>query len=301
MLQRLLPIAIVLALFATTATSVRAEPGQAARHRSFMQTATAFLQNTAPGARALFAERNSKASLIALGAVLERTNVSRDLLKKTLNNPHTFAKKDGLTPMILPAIKALARLGDIPGSLEVLQRSAKSHKDEGGTRGALFELVAGSAVKRMGYKLDGLSFQIGDLETDGVINKGSTRPTFVNMKSISRQNVLERVTDKAVDQLQKRNGTKAGRLPAERNPALLVIGKMPGVTLSSFDWAGVATRTGSDLTVISVNPTTARGKVLFRKGVDQRAEAKTSRPQPTVRTPLLRATASKRLTTHRRR
>lgn len=155
----------------------------------------------------------------------------------------------------------------------------------------------------MGYQLDGLSFQIGNLETDGVVNKSAARPTFVNMKSISRQNVLERVTDKAVDQLQKRNGSKAGRLPSERNPALLVIGKMPGVTLSTFDWAGVAARTGADLTVISVNPTTARGKVLFRQGIDQRAEATTLRPRPTVRTPLLRTLGSKRQTkrAHRRR
>ena len=286
--------ALLLGSLLGLATPAQAQQeGMAARHRSFRATATAFLKDAAPGARKLFAEPGSRAGLIALGAVLERTKISRDLLKKTINNPHAYARREGWgDPMILPAIKALARLGDISGAREVLERSAKSHKDEGSTRGALFEFVAGSAVKRMGYKLDGLSFQIGKYETDGVVEKKGGQPTFVNMKSISSQKVLKRVTDKAADQLRKRNGTKAGRDGKLRNPALLVIGKGAKVHLSRFDWASVAKRSGADLTVISVDPQTARGKVIFRRGVNQRLRRWMRHRLPT--TSRLRAQAKRR-------
>ncbi|MCK5798204.1 MAG: hypothetical protein KAI47_13515 [Deltaproteobacteria bacterium] len=272
MIHRHIKAALILvATLTLLAGSASAEPGQAARHRSFMKAATTFLKGATPGARAIFAKRGSRDGLIALGAVLQRTHVSRDLLMKTINNPHAYAKRaDGQRALIVPAIKALARLGNISGAEEVLKRSATSYQSEGSTRGALFELVAGSAVKRMGYRLGSLSFQIGQYETDGIVNRDSARPTLVNMKSISSQDALKRVTRKAIDQLKKRNGTIAGRNPSRRNPALLVMGKMPGVDFSKRHWPSVADHSGSDLTVISVNPDTARGRVIFRKGADQR-------------------------------
>lgn len=240
------------------------------RLQDYRRAANKFLSKASPKARQTFKKRSSRAGLMALGAVLTRTKVDRGLLLKVVNNPHALTQSNPrLQPTLFPALKALARLGNINGSKAVLQRAAKAFKDEGGTRGALFELVAGSAVRKMGYKLDGLSYQIGKYETDGKVDNGSGPPTLVNMKSISRQNAMPRVLAKAEDQLRKRNGTVDGRPQNKRNPALLVIGQMPGVDLGKWDWKRTAKNTGADLTVIKVDPNTGRGTELYRSGRGQ--------------------------------
>lgn len=240
------------------------------QYRAYRQEATKFLRTASKQARVTFNGPGSRGALTALGAVLTRTNMDRNLLRKVVNNPHALIQKDPkLQPTIFPAVKAMARLGNIKGTNEVLKRAALSVKDEGGTRGALFELVAGSAVKRMGYKLDGLSHQIGKYETDGKVDNGSKLATLVNMKSISQQRVMDRTVSKAEDQLRLRNGTANGRPRDNRNPALLVIGQMPGVDLAGWNWKETAKRTGSDLTVIRVDPNTGRGREIYRAGRDQ--------------------------------
>ncbi len=263
--------AAVLGLLTAWAADAGAQGQGPHRFQTLRQEAAGFLRTTTRQARQTFNGPGSRSALLALGAVLRRTDVDRGLLRQVVNNPHAHASPaPGVQPTIIPAVKALARLGNISGVRQVLERAAHSHKHEGGTRGALFELVAGAAVKRMGYKLDGLSFQIGKYETDGKVDNGTPHPCLVNMKSISRQHVLPRVLAKAEDQLRLRNGAAGGRPRRQRNPALLVIGQMPGVDLGRWNWKETARRTGSDLTVIRVDHDTGRGKVIFSAGKDQR-------------------------------
>ncbi len=250
---------------------IKARPKSKYHFRAYRRVANRFLKTASPQARKTFSGRQARGGLMALGAVLTRTSVDKNMLRKVLNNPHALAQKDPrLQPTIFPALRAMARLGNIKGTDDVLKRAARSVKDEGGTRGALFELVAGSAVKRMGYKLDGLSHQIGKYETDGKVNNGTKRPTLVNMKSITDRKVMWRTVGKAQDQLRKRNGTVAGRPSKDRNPALLVIAQMPGVNLGSWNWKKTARKTGADLTVIRVNPNSGKGQVLYRSGPTSR-------------------------------
>lgn len=230
----------------------------------YMTKAKRFLESADPRARGLLLKRSSRASTIALGMILEKSSISQKTLLHVINNPHTFApRRDGLKPLILPALTSLARVSHLPGVPDILKRAAKSKKNEGGTRGALFELVAGASLKRMGYKLDGLSFNIGKYETDGVIHKERKLPTLVNMKSVTDPAQLSRTVSKAEDQLSKRNGTVELRKRSNRNPGFLVIGPNSNVKLDQHNWKNSATKSGSDLTVISVDPNRARGKVIF--------------------------------------
>jgi hypothetical protein len=260
--------ALTLALATSWGTAAAKGAGAARpspQEQAWQSSAQQFLRGTSKQARQIFNGPGARPALVALGQVLD-SGVDRGLLTRVLKNPHAMTPRSPkVQPYVLPAVCSLAELGGrLPGVNEVLSRAAKAG-DEGGARGALFELVGGAAVKRLGYKLGSLSFPVGKYETDGKVDSGAGAFTLVNMKSLASPKRLKGAVKKATSQLQLRNGKADNRPVGRRNPALLVLGQLPGVDIASSrrDWSKTAQKTGAPLTVIVVDQQSGAARQIF--------------------------------------
>ncbi len=177
----------------------------------------------------------------SLQRIQRRGNFEPALLNELVHNP--TAK-----PFLPKALNALGKVDRMPGTLDVVKRLSRAH-DEGSARGAAFELFAGAALRQ---HLKRLSTVVQGNEWDGELRDG----TVVSMKSITTasENGIGNVLRHATKQLIRR--TQDGR------PAMLVIGHEPGAKIRK-NWAHMAKRLGSDLSVVLVQHKTGRYRTIF--------------------------------------
>jgi len=180
-------------------------------------------------------------SRTSLDRIQKHKAVAPNLLRELMHNP--TAK-----PFLPKALNALGKVDRMPGSGEVVSRLAHAH-DEGSARGAAFELFAGAVLRK---HLRRLSTVVDGNEWDGELRDG----TVVSMKSITTPNEkgIGNVLRHATKQLIRR--TRDGR------PAMLVIGHEPGAKIRK-NWAHMAKRLGSDLSVVLVQHKTGRYRTIF--------------------------------------
>ena len=177
----------------------------------------------------------------ALSEVRRRGNLPAPVLGELERN--AWAK-----PFMPKAMMALRKVDKLPGTLDVVTRLARAH-DEGGARGAAFEVFAGAAL---GSRLRRLSTVVKGNEWDGELKDG----TVVSMKSITtpNPNSIGNVLRHATKQLIRRTADGRG--------AMLVVGHEPGATIRK-NWKHMAKRLGSDLTVVLVQQKTGKCRTVF--------------------------------------
>ena len=222
---------------------------QATRH---CHAAAAFLhETTADARRALCTDPGARPALAALGEVLERNSVPRDLLRAVISNPHA-------KPYLADALRALRQVDRVPGVLEVLGRMARA-RDDGGQRGGSFELVASACVRD---RLRCMGTVIKGNEIDGVLQDG----TVVEMK-----NRRGGFIGKAQHQLLLRS---EGRFPT-----MLMVPAIDQVQLASLREGALRDRLSLKVLVVDASSLTAR-EVLAVDGRLKREPTVAPAPQP---------------------
>jgi hypothetical protein len=189
--------------------------------------------------RTLINQPQNRDAIDALGEVLERGQVQADLLKRTLNNPHS-------QPYLSDTLRALRVVDRVPGIDIVLERMA-SGRGDGNVRGAAFEVMASATLKD---RLRAVSVNIDGNEIDGILNDG----TIVEMKSYKARH--------AVSPLAKAQRQLVARCKGE-SPALLMIKHRPRSEEIAL-FKQMSSALGNKLTVASVNPRRLESKVVFR-------------------------------------
>ena len=177
----------------------------------------------------------------ALEQIQRRGRFEPALLNELVHNP--TAK-----PFLPKALNALGKVDRMPGTLDVVKRLSRAH-DEGSARGAAFELFAGAALRK---HLKRLSTVVKGNEWDGELRDG----TVVSMKSITTP------SDKGVGNVLRHATKQLIRRTRDGRPAMLVIGHEPGAKIRK-NWAHMARRLGSDLSVVLVQHKTGRYRTIF--------------------------------------
>ena len=213
----------------------------------------------------------------SLARIQQRGRFQPNLLRELVNNPSA-------KPFLPKALNALSKVDRMPGTLDVVQRLAHAH-DEGSARGAAFEIFAGAALRR---HLKRLSTVVQGNEWDGELRDG----TVVSMKSITTpsENSIGNVLRHATKQLIRR--TQDGR------PAMLVIGHEPGAKIRK-NWAHMAKRLGSDLSVVMVQHKTGRYRTIFTTLKKNPLAAIPNKLRPVTKRPILKNQVNRRPSSRR--
>ena len=224
-----------------------------------------------------FTPAEQRFSQRSLSNIRKRGNIAPNLLTELMHNP--TAK-----PFLPKALNALGKVDRMPGTLDVVQRLAHAH-DEGSARGAAFEIFAGAALRK---NLRRLSTVVKGNEWDGELRDG----TVVSMKSITTpsENSIGNVLRHATKQLIRR--TQDGR------PAMLVIGHEPGAKIRK-NWAHMAKRLGSDLSVVMVQHKTGRYRTIFTTLKKNPLAAIPNKLRPVTKRPILKNQVNRRPSSRR--
>ena len=228
--------------------------------------------------RLLCSDPGSRPALVALGEVLERNTVSRQLLFGAVSNIHNL-------PFIVPALKALPIVDRIEGVGFVLERLASSG-GASASSGPAFELVAGAALSRWAtrpeQRLVGIGTTVGGHELDGLLSDG----TRVEMKHVTPG------ADPAVGAIRLRRTLERAQVQLQRRcergqPAMLVLPELPGDATGAF--AALAHALRGPLTVMAVDVERCTARQVFpalrpARDAGERARLQTQ-PQPAFAAP----------------
>lgn len=215
-------------------------------------TAQQFLRNAPKSVRQAFNNRpGSKAGLLGLGEVLERGNISKQVLENVVSNWKA-------APFLADMFAVLPSVDRVPGVETTLGHLASSSIGYV-ARGYAFEIIAGAGLEKRaraaGERVAGFSQTVNGCEVDVSLADG----TQVEVKSLPGDRAPAFLTASANNAMYKAEAQLKDRC-AGGKPAVLVI---PPLYDNASRFSTMAQGIGTPFTVITVDPETCSTRKIF--------------------------------------